>query len=81
MTISNYGIRGSLTSFILNYKMADNMLETVTDHLYLGVIILNNISSSIHVDNISKKATVSINFITRNLKSASEKAKHKLMYH
>ena len=54
-------------SFPTSYLILSQLLQHVTEHPYLGVVIDSKMSFSSHIDHITLKATRMLNFIKRNL--------------
>ena len=52
-----------------DYTMNGEILETVKHHPYLGVELSDNLKYNTHIDNITGKASQTLGFIKRNLKS------------
>ena len=49
------------------YKMADDNLEIVSHHPYLGIELTQNLKWSLHINNIVSKANKALWFLRRNL--------------
>ena len=49
--------------------MNGEILETVKQHTYLGVELSDNLKYNTHIDNITGKASQTLGFVKRNLKS------------
>ena len=60
-----------LTDFYIDGRR----LSPVENHLYLGVMLSNDLKWNQHVDNIEAKATRSLGFVKRNLYPCSESIK------
>ena len=58
-------------SFPTSYSILSQLLQHVTEHPYLGVVIDSKMSFSSHIDHITLKATRMLNFIKRNLYKCS----------
>ena len=54
-------------SFPTSYSILSQLLQHVTEHPYLGVVIDFKMSFSSHIDHITLKATRMLNFIKCNL--------------
>ena len=70
MNISN-----SLNKKRFDYTMNGEILETVKHHPYLGVELSDNLKYNTHIDNITGKASQTLGFIKRNLKSCPSSVK------
>ena len=62
------------------YKMANDMLETVKHHPYLGVELSHNLKWTKHIDNITAKANQALWFIRRNLWRCPTTVKQQMFY-
>ena len=51
-----------------NYLLHDTMLDSVSSAKYLGVTILDDLSWSTHIDNITKSANQTLGFLKRNIR-------------
>jgi len=59
------------------YSLENQLLQNVTEHLFLGVMLDCKISFSSHIKYTSAKATKIFNFIRRNLYKCSQSTKAK----
>ena len=57
------------------YKLKDHILETVTSIPYLGVTISDDLKWNQHVGSISKKASSTLGFMRRNLRSCPKECR------
>ena len=58
-----------------DYTMNGEILETVKYHPYLGVELSDNLKYNTHIDNITGKASQTLVFIKRKLKSSPTSVK------
>ena len=65
----------SLSPIIFDYKLNSHNLGTSNQHSYLGVILDNKLSWSLHISNIGAKASRTLNFSKRNLSCCSSSIK------
>ena len=61
----------------MNTFMMGEILETVSQHPYLGVELSDNLKCNDHIDNITKKIIIYPIFLTRNLKYCPPKVKER----
>ena len=66
-----------LSSSQPTYSLENQLLQTVTEHLFLGVMLDCKLSFSSHIKYASAKATKTFNFIRRNLYKCSQSTKAK----
>ena len=59
------------------YKMKGEILETVSQHPYLGVELSDNLKFNDHIDNITKKIIIYPRIFEKELKILSTKSKRK----
>ena len=59
------------------YKMKGDILETVSQHPYLGVELIDNLKFNDHIDNLTKKKSSTLGFLNRNLKYCPPKVKER----
>ena len=59
------------------YKMKGDILETVSQHPYLGVELSDNLKFNDHIDNLTKKSSSTLGFLKRNLKYCPPKVKER----
>jgi len=64
-----------LSPSIFTYTLDDQPISSVDQHSYLGVMFTTNMSFSQHINNISAKATKTLNFLRRNLYKCSKEIK------
>ena len=57
------------------YTLANEPLETVKEHKYLGVTISDNLNWNTHIRNCCNRASQILNLLRRNLKQCSTKTK------
>ena len=62
-------------SFPTIYSILSQLLQHVTEHPYLGVVIDSKMPFSSHIDHITLKATRMLNFIKRNLYKCNKEIK------
>ncbi len=55
------------TRLILNYKLHDQVLESVSSAKYLGLTFADSLSWSSHIHNVTSKANRTLGFLRRNL--------------
>ena len=60
---------------IYNYTMNNECLNSVQHHPYLGVELDQKLNFNHHIDNITCKATKTLNLLKRNLKHCSQQVK------
>ena len=60
-------IKHKRTPPTLNYSLGNTLLNVVNSHSYLGVTVSSDLCWHEHVNNISAKATKTLNFIRRNV--------------
>lgn len=60
---------------LLHYTLGQDLLTVVDSYPYLGVTISNDLRWHQHIDNISAKATRTLNFVRRNVYCCSPEAK------
>ena len=70
-------ITNKLKPIIANYTIHDQVLESVRDGKYLGVIVHNRLSWKPHITNICAKANQCRIFLQRNLRGCSHSTKAK----
>ena len=70
-------ISNKLSLRILDYHIHGTKLQTVKNAKYLGLTISSDLSWNAHVDITAKKATTSLNFLKRNLRSCPSTVKEK----
>ena len=58
-----------------NYSIHSSIIEYTREAKYLGITISDTLSWNSHINNISKKANGTINFLHRNFKNCSPKVK------
>ena len=58
-----------------NYSIHSSIIEHTREAKYLGITISDTLSWNSHINNISKKANGTINFLHRNFKNCSPKSK------
>ena len=58
-----------------DYFIEDSLLQLVTQHPYLGVLLNNTMSFRNHIENIVTKATRTLNFLRRNLYRCNQEVK------
>ena len=58
-----------------DYTMNGEILETAKHHPYLGVELSDNLKYNTHIDKIAGKASQTLGFIKRNLKSCPTSVK------
>ena len=63
-----------------SYRMADDLLETVKHHPYLGVELSHNLKWTNHIDNITAKANQALWFIRRNLQRCPTSVKQQMYF-
>jgi len=63
----------SIISF--NYLLNGYLLDTKTEHTYLGITLQNMMSWASHINSIVNKASRTLNFLKRNLSRCSQKVK------
>ena len=63
-----------------SYRMADDLLETVKHHPYLGVELSHNLKWTNHIDNITAKANQALWFIRRNLQRCPTSVKRQMYF-
>ena len=57
------------------YQLNNYILKSVENNPYLGILFDNKLNWSTHIDNISKKASSSLGFVMRNLKTCPSECK------
>ena len=57
------------------YKLNSHILETVTSIPYLGVTIADDLKWNIHINSITKKASSTLGFMRRNLRSCPQECR------
>ena len=57
--------------------MKGEILETVSQHPYLGVELSDNLKFNDHIDNITKKSSSTLGFLKMNLKYCPPKVKER----
>ena len=62
-------VTGSRKPINANYSLHGQVLETVTCARYLGVDISSDLSWNSHIDRITGKATKTLNFVRRNIRT------------
>ena len=60
---------------IINYSLHGFTLSATNKHMYLGVILDDQLSWSIHITNVANKATRMLNFLKRHLSKCSSNVK------
>ena len=60
---------------IINYSLHGFTLSATNKHMYLGVMLDDHLSWSIHVTNVANKATRMLNFLKRHLSKCSSNVK------
>ena len=65
---------------IHTYKMADDLLESVKHHPYLGVELSHNLKWTNHIHNITAKANNALWFIRRNLWRCPASVKQQMFF-
>ena len=63
-----------------SYRMADDLLETVKHHPYLGVELPHNLKWTNHIDNITAKANQALWFIRCNLQRCPTSVKQQMYF-
>ena len=58
-----------------SYTLENNILESKTEHKYLGLIIHQSLSWSSHITSIANRANTMLNFLRRNLSKCSTSVK------
>ena len=58
-----------------SYQMGDSVLETVTNHTYLGVELNNKLSWASHIKNVTSRANQILGLLRRNLYSCTPDVK------
>ena len=64
-----------LTTLSYDYYINDSLLQLVTKHPYLGVLLESTMSSRNHLENITTKATRMLNVLHRNLYRCNQEVK------
>ena len=64
-----------LTTLSYDSYINDSLLQLVTKHPYLGVLLESTMSFRSHLENITNKATRMLNFLRRNLYRCSQEVK------
>ena len=64
-----------LTTLSYDYHINDSLLQLVTKHPYLGVLLDSTMSFRNHLENITTKATRMLNFLRRNLYRCNQEVK------
>ena len=65
----------SYNPIIVNYSLHGFTLSATSKHTYLGVMLDDQLSWSIHVTNVANKATRMLNFLKRHLSKCSSNVK------
>ena len=65
----------SQNSIIVNYSLHGFTLSATSKHTYLGVMLDDHLSWSIHITNVANKGTRMLNFLKRHLSKCSSNIK------
>ena len=57
------------------YQLNDTILQNVDNNPYLGILISKDLKWATHIDKISKKASASLGFITRNTRKCPQQCR------
>ena len=66
----------SLSIISFNYSLNGYLLDTKTEHTYLGITFQNMMSWASHINSIGNKASRTLNFLKGNLSRCSQKVMH-----